>query len=80
MACIITDLPIGRICKCKMANLKVVIQHNSVELIESFKKDLVRYANVLWQHGISVPEAVKNKVLYPHSADEDMRASYLVTI
>ena len=61
-----------------MANLKVVIQHNSVELIKSLKKDLVGYANALWQHGI-VPEAVKNRTLDPHSADEDTRASYLVT-
>ena len=62
----------------KMANLKVVIQHNSVELIGSFKKNLVGYANALWQHGI-VPEAVKNRVLDVHSADEYQRASNLVT-
>ena len=61
-----------------MANLKDVIQHNSVEIIESFKKDLVRYANTLWQHGI-VPVGVKNSVLDDRSADEDYRANKLVT-
>ncbi len=75
-----TSLKPGRIISFvnRMANLKFMIQHNSVELIESFKKDLVGYANTMWQHGI-VPTAVKDKVLDVHSADENYRANYLVT-
>ena len=61
-----------------MANLKTVIQHNSVELIESFKKDLVRYANALWKHDI-VAESVKDNALDVNSANESLRASLLVT-
>ena len=60
-----------------MANLKEVIQHNSVQLIESFRNNLVRYSNTLWQYEI-VTDAVKNKVLDVNSADEDLRANILV--
>ena len=61
-----------------MANLKVVIQHHSTQLVETFKRDLVGFSNGLWQCGI-VTETVKDSTLDTSKGDEYLRASNLVS-
>ena len=59
-------------------NLKCVVQHHSVGLINVFKQDLVGFANELWGNG-AITEAVKDGILDSSKGGVDLRASNLVS-
>ena len=61
-----------------MENLKCVVQHHSVELINVFKQDLVGFTNQLWGYSI-ITEAVKDNILDSSKGGVDLRASNLVS-
>ena len=61
-----------------MENLKCVVRHHSVGLINVFKQDLVGFTNELWSYSI-ITGAVKDNILDSSKGGVDLRASNLLS-